>query len=68
MLFGGKADDALPRKIGADAWFDRPEAGRFEVREQTIRSGDDEILTLVLIDDEAMLEEWASSSGFRARR
>jgi hypothetical protein len=57
VLFGGKVDDAVPRKIGADAWFDRSEAGRFEVREQTIRSGDDEILTLVLIDDEAMLDQ-----------
>lgn len=68
VLFGGKPDDAMPRKIGADAWFDRPEAGRYEVREQTIRSGDDEILTLVLIEDEPMLEEWGRSSGFRARR
>lgn len=68
VLFGSKDDDAMPRKIGADAWFDRPEAGRFEVREQTIRSGDDEILTLVLIDDEPMLEEWGRPSGGRTRR
>jgi hypothetical protein len=55
VLFGGGADDRFPRKIGADAWFDRWDAERFEVYEQTIRTGDDEILTLVRIDDEAML-------------
>lgn len=68
VLFGGKEDDAMPRKIGADAWFDRPEADRFEVREQTIRSGDNEILTLVLIEDDAMLQEWSLSSRFPKMR
>ena len=68
ILFGGKPDDVMPRKIGADAWFDRREANGFEIREQTIRSGNDEILTLVLIEDEAMLEEWDSFSRFRTQR
>jgi hypothetical protein len=48
----------MPRKIGADAWFDRPEAARYEVHEQSTRISADEILTLVLIGDEAMLEDW----------
>jgi hypothetical protein len=56
ILFAGKPDDAMPRKIGACRWFERQEAGRYEVREQTIRTADGEILTLVLIEDEAMLE------------
>jgi hypothetical protein len=56
ILFGGKPDDATPRKIGACRWFQRQEAGHYEVREQTIRTVDGEILTLVLIEDEAMLE------------
>jgi Zn-dependent peptidase ImmA (M78 family) len=46
VLFGHKADDTFPRKIGADAWFDRTEAERYEVREQTIQTANDEILTL----------------------
>ena len=55
-MFGREAEDRFPRKIGADAWFDRRDAERFEVYEQTIRTGgEDEIITLVRIDDEAML-------------
>jgi len=55
VLFGGKTDCPSPRKIGADAWFDRRGADQYELREQTIRTGDDEILTLLLIDEERML-------------
>jgi hypothetical protein len=55
VLYAGAAEDSYPRKIGADAWFDRWEAERYEVHEQTIRTADDEILTLVRIDDSAML-------------
>ena len=46
----------MPRKIDADAWFDRGDAGKFVVHEQTIRTGTDEILTLVLISDPEMLD------------
>jgi IrrE N-terminal-like domain len=69
VLYGGKPDDSLPRKIGADAWFDRWEAANHEVHEQTIRTGDDEILTLVLISDPRMLEDQDGSrlgSGHRS--
>ena len=55
ILNGSAAEDRFPRKIGADAWFDRWDADRYEVFEQTIRTGEGEILTLVRIDDEAML-------------
>ena len=44
VQFGGNTDDPLPRKIGADAWFDRWDADRFEVHEQTIRIAPDETL------------------------
>ncbi len=57
VLFGSGPEDTSPRKIGADAWFDRRDAERFEVQEQTIRIGSDEILTLVLISDPAMLDD-----------
>ncbi|TIU52055.1 MAG: ImmA/IrrE family metallo-endopeptidase [Mesorhizobium sp.] len=57
VLFGGKPDDSMPRRIGAEAWFDRWDAQRFEVHEQTYRTGPDEILTLVLISDPKMLDE-----------
>jgi hypothetical protein len=38
VLFGGKADCLTPRKVGADAWFDRRGADRYELREQTWRT------------------------------
>ena len=55
VLFGGKADCPSPRKVGADAWFDRRGADRYELKEQTIRVGNDEVLTLLIIEDEGML-------------
>ena len=57
IQFGGNSDDPMPRKIGADAWFDRWDAERFEVHEQTMRTGSEETLTLVLVSDPQMLEE-----------
>ena len=56
ILFGGKPDDRYPHKIGADAWFDRWEAERYEVREQTVRTNDDESLTLITVTDANMLD------------
>jgi hypothetical protein len=58
ILFGDAPDDRAPHKIGADAWFDRREAERFEVLEQTVRTAADEILTLVLITDGEMLDDF----------
>lgn len=63
VLFGDQPDDRFPRKIEADAWFERREAERYEVQEQTIRTAADEILTLVIIADEAMLREYGSPTG-----
>jgi hypothetical protein len=54
--------------LEALAWFDRSESQRSEVHEQTIRTDDDEILTLVLIRDPIMLEEWNTSRASYARR
>jgi len=56
VLFQGKAADKFPRKIGADTWFDRWDAERYEVHEQTVSTFEGEILTLVLISDGEMLE------------
>jgi Zn-dependent peptidase ImmA (M78 family) len=58
MLFRDAEEQTFPRKIGADAWFDRRDADKYEVREQTIKIGDDEILSIILIDDEGMLRDW----------
>lgn len=56
-LFSQKVAETIPRKIGANAWFDRREAAEYEIREQTIRIGNGEILSLLLIDDERMLDD-----------
>ena len=57
VIFGSKPNDTTPRKIGADAWFDRWDAERYEIHEQTYRTGTNEILTLILISDPAMLDD-----------
>lgn len=57
ILFGDRADDSQPRKIAADAWFDGRRAQYCEVREQTFRSFDQEILTILLIEDQRMLDD-----------
>ncbi len=57
ILFGQKNDDSIPHKIGADAWFDRLEAARFEIQEQTFQFGEEEILTLLTIIDAGMLDD-----------
>lgn len=68
VLFGDAQDDRTPRKIGADAWFDRWEAERFDVLEQTVRIAPDEILTFVLITDDKMLAEFDRDRRTEGRR
>lgn len=65
VLFGKREEDAFPRRIGADAWFDRTEATNYEIREQSMRVGPDEILTILLIEDDKMLEEWGTGGSRR---
>jgi IrrE N-terminal-like domain len=57
VLHAGKPADANPRKVGADAWFDRWDAGTFDIHEQTMRTSVEEVLTLLVISDERMLED-----------
>lgn len=57
MLYGKAKANAIPRKIGADAWFDRREADKYQLLEQTIQISAEEILTLVLVTDDRMCEE-----------
>jgi uncharacterized protein DUF955 len=68
VLFGHQPNDRMPRKIGADAWFERVDADRYEVLEQTFRTGGDEILTLVSICDDAMLEDWDTRRSYFGRK
>jgi Zn-dependent peptidase ImmA (M78 family) len=67
VLFGNADDDVMPRRIGAEAWFDRWESGNFDVHEQSIRTGDDTILAIVTLSDPRMLEEDEERSHRRFR-
>lgn len=51
----GSRERSRSETIGADAWFDRQEAERFTIWEQSIRSFGDQVLTLLTITDERML-------------
>jgi len=42
--------------IGADAWFDRFDADRYEIFEQSVRAGKDEVLTFLTFKSREMLE------------
>lgn len=57
VMFNKGADDLLPQRIPADAWFDRTEAQYYEIREQSVRIGFGQILTLLIIDNPKMLED-----------
>ncbi|MDP1644422.1 MAG: ImmA/IrrE family metallo-endopeptidase [Thiobacillus sp.] len=63
VLFGDRGEHA-PALIDASAWFNRHEADRYEVREQTISIGSGEILTLLHISDEEMLAEISNQKGW----
>ena len=45
------------RTISAEAWFDSYDAGRYEIQEQTFKVSSSEIITLLIVDDEEMLED-----------
>jgi hypothetical protein len=59
ILFGQRASATLSRLscVSAEAWFDRHDAHRYELLEQTLRVGASEILSLLIFEDEEMLEE-----------
>ena len=60
LLFGQTQEESHPSLIGADAWFDREEAQRYELHEHSVRTASDEILTLLILTDDEMLEDWGS--------
>ena len=54
MLFAGAAESSYPRKIGADAWFEFRNVQRYEVREQSFLLPNEEVLTLLILPEEAL--------------
>ena len=57
VLFGRAPESKAARKVEADTWFDRNEADRYEITEQTMRAPDGSILTLLVIKDDGMLSD-----------
>jgi hypothetical protein len=47
----------MPRRIGADAWFDRRGAEEQDLLEQSYRLPDDQICTILTITDPKMLKD-----------
>ena len=52
----GKVDRARPTIIGADAWFDRWGADRFELTEECVKGFGNDVLALLTLEDQAMLK------------
>jgi Zn-dependent peptidase ImmA (M78 family) len=59
ILYAEKASRQLSRlsSISAEAWFDRHDAHRYEILEQSLRIGASDILSLLILEDDEMLEE-----------
>ena len=57
MLYGKAQERQHPSKIDADTWFDRRGADRFEIFEQSFTLPGNEVATILMFEDEEMLEE-----------
>lgn len=57
LLYGSSQEEGFPRRIGADAWFDRAEAQRYEVLEQSYALPNKEVMSVLLLNDAKMLGE-----------
>lgn len=57
LLHNAGPEQASTRRIGADAFFDRWDADRVEVEEQSFRVSNDQIMTLIHFSDRDMLKE-----------
>lgn len=66
-LFGSKVEQSHPRKIGADAWFDRTEAQQYEIFEHTFPLPNNKILSLLTFTDAEMMEERDTYRSVRRR-
>ena len=64
MLYGTAPEEGFPRRIGAEAWFDRAEAQRYELLEQSYSLPNKEVMTVLLLNDPRMTEEPSSGRGW----
>jgi len=58
ILFGKAQNDRKPVHVPASSWFDRREAERYEVLEQSMRVNGTEVLSIISVVDEKMIEDY----------
>lgn len=56
-VLNGRDKESRRVLIGADAWFDRWFASKYQIYEESRQISDGEILTLIVFKDEAMLDD-----------
>jgi hypothetical protein len=54
LMHNGAAEENWPRSMPADAWFNFNGCDRYEVKEQSFRSSDTDIVTVLTIPDEGL--------------
>lgn len=57
LVFGGADEKVVPSLMPAEAWFDRSEARKYDLLEQSFRVGNNMVMTLLLLSDDEMLSE-----------
>lgn len=55
MVYGSGPEEKFPRRIGADAWFDRAEAQNYELLEQSYRLPNKQAATMLVLNEAKML-------------
>ena len=63
----GKCGEHPPKLMDADTWFDRSEAARYQLYEQSVQVVQDEVLTLLVPKDAEMLDDEGSGKHWRRR-
>lgn len=56
MIFSARQEQPSAKRVGAHQWFDRRDADRFQVTEQSFKVAETEVLTLLTFTDQRMLE------------
>lgn len=57
MLFQYRPNQPTAKRVGAHAWFDRRDAERFEILEQSFRTVEGEVLTILTFKDQNMFND-----------
>lgn len=55
MIFGKAKEPPQPRRVSAGIWFDQPDAPRYQILEQPFALPDNEVATLLIVEDKEML-------------